>query len=123
MFSADAAALKATKLVISGFVPVIGSIISDASETILVSAGVMKNAAGIYGLLAILAICVGPFLRIGIHYLLLKLTAAICGVFGSKQIGGVIKDFSGAMGYVLAMTGTVCLLLLISVVCFMKGVG
>lgn len=121
--SADAAALKATKLVISGTVPVVGSIISDASETILVSAGIMKNAAGIYGLLAVLAICIGPFLHIGIHYLLLKITAAVCSVFGSKQISSLIKDFSTAMGYALAMTGTVCLLLLVSIVCFMKGVG
>ena len=121
--SADAAALKATKLVISGSVPVVGSILSDASETILVSAGIMKNAAGVYGLLAVLAVCIGPFLRIGIHYLLLKLTAAICGAFGSKPVSGLINDFSAAMGFVLAMTGTVCLLLMVSVVCFMKGIG
>lgn len=120
--SADAAALKATKLVISGSVPVVGSIISDASETILVSAGIMKNAAGVYGLLAVLAICVGPFLQIGVHYLLLKITAAVCAVFGSKTISGLIKDFSTAMGYALAMTGTVCLMLMVSIVCFMKGV-
>ena len=121
--SADAAALKATKLVISGSVPVVGSIISDASETILVSAGIMKSAAGVYGLLAIVAICIGPFLHIGIHYLLLKVTAAACCVFGSKEMTGIIKDFSTTMGYVLAMTGAVCLLLLVSIVCFMKGVG
>jgi len=66
----DASALKATKLAISGFVPVVGGVISDASETILLSAGLMKNAAGIYGGLAILAMWIGPFLQIGIQYLL-----------------------------------------------------
>ncbi len=121
--TADQAAVKATKLTISGMVPVVGSILSDASETILVSAGVVKNAAGIYGMLAILAIAVGPFLKIGVQYLLLKLTAAICGVFAGKEITGLIDDFSGAMGFLLAMTGTLCLLLLISVVCFLKGMG
>ncbi len=120
--TADTSAVKAAKLAISGFVPVVGSIISDASETILVSAGVMKSAAGVYGLLAILAIWLGPFLQIGIQYLLLKTTSAVCGIFGIKEPAGVVQDFSDAMGFVLAMTGTVCLLLLISVVCFMKGV-
>lgn len=119
----DAATLKATKLTISGMVPVVGNILSDASEAVLVSAGVVKNTAGIYGILAILAVCIGPFLRIGVHYLMLKATAAICGVFGSKRITGLIGDFSSAMGLLLAMTGSVCLLLLISVVCFLKGVG
>ncbi len=121
--TADQTVLKATKLTISGMVPVIGSILSDASETVLIGAGVVKNAAGIYGLLAILAIAIGPFLRIGLHYLLLKLTAAICAVFSDKKLTGIIEDFSGAMGLLLAMTGTLCLMLLISVVCFLKGVG
>lgn len=119
----DAAALKAAKLTISGVVPVVGGILSDASEAVLVSAGLVKNSAGIYGMLAILAVCIGPFLKIGAHYLLLKATAAITGVFGSKRICGLIEDFSGAMGLLLAMTGSVCLLLLISTVCFLKGVG
>ena len=119
----DAAALKAAKMTISSVVPVVGGILSDASESVLVSAGLMKNAAGIYGILAILAVFLEPFLRIGTHYLILKLTAALCGVFGSKQMTELIGDFSSAMGLLLAMTGATCLLLLISTVCFMKGVG
>ena len=121
--SADAAAIKAAKLAISGFVPVVGGIISDASESILVGAGMVKNAVGIYGVLAFLAIWIGPFIRLGIQYLLLKAAAAICSMFASKSATGLIRDFSGTLGLLLAMTGTVCLLLLISTVCFMKGVG
>ncbi len=119
----DQAALKATKLTISGMVPVVGGILADASDTILLGAGIVKNAAGIYGLLAIIAIAVGPFLRIGVQYLLLKLTAAVCRVFGEKSQVGIIGDFSAAMGLLLAMTGTLCLMMLVSIVCFLKGVG
>jgi len=118
----DAAALKAAKVTISSVVPVVGGILSDASEAVLVSAGMMKNAAGIYGILAVLAVFLTPFLRIGIHYLVLKVTAALCGILGSGGITGLTEDFSAAMGLLLAMTGSVCLLLLISTVCFMKGV-
>ena len=119
----DAAALKAAKITISGVVPVVGGILSDASEAVLVSAGVVKNAAGIYGMLAILSVCIGPFFRIGAHYLMLKTTGALCSVFGSKRICGFIGDYSTAMGLLLAMTGSVCLLLLISTVCFLRGVA
>lgn len=120
--SVDAAAVKATKLTISGMVPVVGGILSDASEAVLVGAGVMKSAAGVYGLLAVIAIGIGPFLRIGIQYLILKLSAAVCGVFGTKRCSELIADFSGAMGLLLAMTGAVCLMLLVSTVCFMRSV-
>ncbi len=121
--SADAAAIKATKLTISGAVPVVGGILSDASEAILVSASIAKNAAGVYGILALISICILPFLQIGSHYLLLKITSAVCEVFGSKQFVGILKDFSSGLGLLLAMTGTVCLLLMVSTVCFMKGIS
>lgn len=119
----DAVALKAAKVTISSVVPVVGGILSDASEAVLVSAGLMKNAAGIYGILAVLAICIVPFLRIGVHYLVLKVTAAICSLFGAKRMTDLVEDISAAMGLLLAMTGSVCMLLLISTICFLKGVG
>ena len=121
--STDAAALKATKVTISTFVPVVGGILSDASEAILVSAGLARSAAGLYGIFAILALFLEPFCRIGVHYLLLKATASLCALFGTKRISELVGDFSAAMGLLLGMTGSACLLQLISTVCFMKGVG
>lgn len=119
----DAVKLKAAKFTISSVVPVVGSILSDASEAVLVSAGLVKNAAGIYGILAILSVFLSPFLKIWIHYAVLKLTAALCSLFGAKAQTELIEDFSTAMGFLLAMTGSVCLLLLISTICFLKGVS
>ena len=121
--AADASALKAAKLTISGMVPVVGNILSDASEAVLVSAGLMKNAVGIYGLLAILACCMTPFIRIGVQYLLLKITTSVAAIFSKKSTVDFIQDFSGALGLLLGATASVCLLLLISTVCFMKGFG
>lgn len=119
----DAAALKAAKVTISSVVPVVGGILSDASEAVLVSAGLVKNAAGIYGILALLAIFLEPFLRIGSQYLVLKAVSMICAVLGENSVTSLSEDFSAAMGLLLAMTGSVCLLMLVSTVCFMKGVG
>lgn len=121
--STDAAALKAAKVTFSTFVPVVGSILSDASEAVLVSAGLARSAAGLYGILAILALFVAPFVKIGTHYLLLKATAGICNLFGTKRMCEVVADFSSAMGLLLGMAGSACLLQLISTICFMKGVS
>ena len=119
----DAAALKAAKLTISSVIPVVGNILSDASEAVLVSAGMVKNAAGLYGLFAIIAIWIGPFLQIGSHYLLLKATGAACSIFACKSTSDLVQDFTAVLGLLLAMTGTICLMLLISLVCFLKGAG
>lgn len=120
---ADKAALKAAKLTISGAVPVVGNILSDASEAVLVSAGVVKSAVGIYGLWALIAVAIGPFLRIAVQYLLLKLMAAVCSIFAGKKLSELLQDFSSAMGLLLGMTGAVSLLFIISTVCFLKEVG
>ena len=119
----DATALKATKLTISGMIPVVGGILSDASEAVLVGAGVMKSAAGTYGLLAVIAIWISPFLQIGIRYILLKLTAAVCSAFGIKQVSALVGAVSEAMGLLLGMTSAICIIHLISLTCFLKGVG
>ena len=119
----DAAALKMAKVTMSSFVPVVGGVLSDASEAVLVSAGLIKNAAGIYGILAVLALFLRPFLKIGIHYLILKLTGMICSVFSGNRISSVIQSFSGALGLLLGITAAECIMLLIGTVCFMKGTG
>lgn len=121
--TADAAALKAAKAAISTAVPVVGGILSGASEAVLVGAQLAKNAAGIYGIFALLAIFLEPFLKTGIHYLILKLAAAVCGILDAKSVSDLVGDYSSAMGFVLGMTGSVCLLQLVSTVCFMKGMG
>ena len=119
----DASLLKAAKLTISGAVPVVGGILSDASEAVLVGAAAVKNAAGIYGLLAVLSLWIGPFLRIGAHYLMVKAVGAVSGVFGVEGASAVIDAFASAMGLLLAMTGAVCLMLIISTICFLRGAG
>lgn len=118
----DQATMKATKLTIAGMVPVVGGILSDASEALLVGAGLIRSTVGVAGLLAVIGLVAGPFLRIGIYYLMLKLTAALISMFSEKRTATLVQDFSAGMGFLLAMTGTVCVMLLISTVCFMKGV-
>lgn len=119
----DAAVLKATKVTMSSFIPVVGGVLSDASEAVLVSAGLLKNAAGVYGILAILALFLHPFLKIAAHYLVLKLTGALCSMIAGSRMTGIIDGFSGALGLLLGMTAAACVMMLISTVCFMKGLG
>ena len=119
----DAAALKTAKVTLSSVVPVVGGILSDASESVLVSMGILKNAAGIYGILAVLALFMGPFVKVGVQYLLLKGSAALCSLFGDKRISSLVGDFSTAMGLLVAMVAAGCVLILISTVCYLKGIS
>lgn len=119
----DKAAVRAAKTAISAVVPVIGSTLADASETLLISASMLKNTLGLYGVFAFIAIFLMPFSRIGVQYLILKATAALCAVSDTKRLTDLISDFCSAMGLLVAMAGTICILLLIGTLCFLKGAG
>lgn len=113
--AADGATVRVAKAAISGVVPVVGGIIAEASETVLLGAGLLKNTIGVFGMLGILGACLYPFLQLGIQYLLYKLTAFLAATIGAPQLCKLIDGLGGAFGLVLGMTGSCALLLLISV--------
>lgn len=121
--TADAAAIKAAKAAISTALPVVGSIVSDASESILAGAAFLKSTAGVFGLLSLLAIGLRPFLQIGVGYLALKLASAVGGTIGSKAQSRLLGSMATAMGFMLAAVGCAVLMALIGCCCFMKVTG
>ena len=115
--SADAATVKAAKFTISNLVPVVGGVISDTAETLLAGASVMRNGAGVFGMLAVLGICVVPFLYLGAHYLMYKLAAALAAtVSGDGRVTGLIDAVGTAFGLILAMTGSCAVLLIVAMI-------
>ena len=121
--SADAAAGKAARIAISGAVPVVGGILSDAADAVLLSASALGAGAGVWGILTVIALFCAPAVKIGCQYLMLKLTSAIAESLGGGRCGMLIGDFAGAMGLLLALVSTQAVLLLVSSLCFLKGVG
>ena len=111
----DAMTVQMTRSAIATAVPVVGSIISEATGTVLAGAGVLKNAVGIFGMLAVLAICLTPFLNMAVQYLLYKLTAFLAGIVTQGALAELINALGTAFGLMLGMTGSCALLLLISI--------
>jgi len=120
--TSDAVALRAAKVAISTVLPVVGGIIADASETVLVGASVLRNAVGIFGLLAVTAICLIPFLRLGVNYLLFKAAGGLAGSIADKRIGVVINAVSSAFGLTLAMVGVAAMMLYVSIIAVIRFV-
>lgn len=120
--SADLIAIRTTKLALSRAVPVVGGILSDAAETVLVGASILKGTVGMAGMLSVLAICIAPFLQLSIHYITFKITAALAGTVASSRLSGLIDHISSAFGLILGMTGACALLLLVSLISAISAV-
>lgn len=119
---ADAMTLKAAKVTISGMIPIVGGIISDAAETLMAGAGLLKGAAGTYGMLAILIVFAAPFLQTAVYYLAFRMTAVLGSLVGSR-LGALMDAITASMGFVLAMLGSGAVMCMLSCCCFMRVVG
>ena len=114
----DGQKLHSLRSAIAGMVPVVGNIVSEASASLFSAASVLRTGVGLYGMLAVFGICLGPFFRIGIQYLLLRFATALCGLFGKGSQSPLLEKLSQAMGLMLALTGIACLLsLMLFVLC------
>lgn len=119
----DAATLKATKMILSNAIPVVGKMLADASDTILASTRVLRNSLGVFGMIGVFAICVTPFLRLGIHYLLFKLIAIASSSFCEKRLSDLIDSLAGAFGIIMGMLGACAIINIISIVSVISVVG
>lgn len=112
----DAQAVRVAKTAMSAAVPVVGSILSEAAETLLAGAGVLRAMTGVFGTLAIVALCALPFLRLGVQYLLYQVAVFVAQAAGPKKMVGMLKMLADAFMLMLAMTGSAMLMLLIALV-------
>ena len=121
--SVDALRLRAARVALSGAIPVVGGILSDASESLLTAAGILRNSVGIYGMLAVLALCLSPFLRIALQFLLLRGVTAISGLFQQQRLTSLLERISEGMGLLLGMTGAYSACMLICIVLCLKAIA
>lgn len=111
--AADSAALKAAKFTMAGAIPVVGGIISGAASTVLSGAALLKSTIGTFGMLAVLAVFVTPFIHMGVSFLVFKVTTAIGGILNAEQ-SSLLEGLSSVMGYLLAMVSSCALIALLS---------
>ena len=113
--SADEAAVKTAKTVMSAAIPVVGKILSDAASSVLSAAAVVRNTAGAFGLIAVCALCCAPFAAFGVRRLLLMLTAAATEMTGLERMSRLLGEFSSLTGLMLGLVGAYGLMLFVSI--------
>lgn len=120
--SVDAVTQRVAKTAISTVLPVVGSIVSDAAGTMAAGVGILKNAVGVFGMAAVLAVCAIPFLKIGAAYLAYKASAGLAGTIADSRITKLMNIMGTAFGMILGLVGSVAAMVFVSVILFMKAV-
>lgn len=93
---------KAVKFTVSSAIPVVGSILSDATDALASSAAVIKNTAGAAGMVLIILLFAAPVLKCAAMLFAYRLCAAVIQPVCDKRITALFSD----IGEVLAsLTG------------------
>lgn len=121
--SADVVTTKVAKAAISAALPVVGGIISDAASSVVAGAEVIKNTVGVFGLVAVLGICVAPFAILGINFLLYKAAALAVSAFSNQRLTNLVNGIGGAFGLILASLGCCGIFIFISIMSCIKAVS
>lgn len=82
----DGIAMRAAKFVTGNFIPVIGRIFTDATDTVLSATMLVKNAIGVVGVLILIAIVLFPAIKIFVLSLMYKITTALLQPIGDGPI-------------------------------------
>ncbi len=114
--SADRTIGSLAKSAIAAALPVVGSILADAADTYVAGAALVRGAVGVFGLAAVLAVCLGPVLGLGLHYLLYKAAACIAEPFADGRLAVLIGRIGTAYGMALGLVGSAGTMLFISIV-------
>lgn len=121
--SADAVTTKVAKTAISAALPVVGGIISDAASSVVAGAEVIKNTAGVFGLIVVLAICAAPFALLGINFLVYKAAAVGVSAISGTRLTNLISGLGTAFGMLLAVLGCCGIFIFISIMSCVKAVS
>ena len=117
--SADAAAVKVAKSVISSTFPVVGGILSDSASAVLSAAVMIRYSAGIFCLLAVCVLCAGPFVLLTVKMLLLKGASVISEISCESRFPRLLGDLGTVFGMLLGLIGSFGVMLFFT---FMSGI-
>ena len=99
---ADGVALRTAKFVAGNFIPVVGRIFTDATDTVVSATQILKNSIGLAGVLILLLIVSFPALKILVLALLYKLTAAILQPLNAGPIVKCVDELGKSTMYIFA---------------------
>lgn len=120
--SFDSISIRATKMTVSGYVPIIGSYMSQGFDLIMASAVLIKNAVGLSGILLLVGLVLMPIIKIVVFSLAIKLTAAVTQPIGDSRISNFLTTINKSFGMLVAcLLGVAFMYLVILALFIMTG--
>lgn len=111
----DGVAIRTAKFVTGNFVPVVGKMFSDATDTVMSASLLVKNAVGLAGVIILLFLCAFPALKVLTLAMIYRLAGAIMQPLGDTPIVHCLQTIGKTLIYVFAALASVGLMFFLAV--------
>ncbi|MFU1794722.1 stage III sporulation protein AE [Paenibacillus azoreducens] len=111
----DGVTIRAAKYVSGSFIPVVGKMFADASDTVISASLLIKNSIGLVGVIIILFLCAFPAVKILVLALIYNVSAAIMQPLGDSPITTCLETIGKSMLYVFAALAAVGLMFFLAI--------
>lgn len=119
--SADSLAAKTARFTIGSFIPMAGGVISEAFSTLTEGISVLKNAAGIGGIVVILLILIPGILPLVLYRCVLSLAESSAEMLSLGSMRGMLADVHGITDMLFAFVLYTALMFILVIVIFTKA--
>lgn len=112
---ADGVTLRTAKFVTGNFIPVIGRMFTDATDTVINASVLLKNTVGLAGVLILLLITIFPAIKIVMIAFIYKIAAGLLQPLGGGPVIACLDIISKSMMYIFAALAIVSLMFFLSI--------
>lgn len=112
---ADGITIKTAKFITGNFIPVIGRMFTDATDTVVSASALLKNSVGIAGVAILLIIVAFPAIKILMIAFVYKFAAALLQPLGGGPIIKCLDIISKSIVYVFAALAIVSVMFFLSI--------
>lgn len=111
----DGIAIRTAKFVTGNFIPVIGRMFTDATDTVITASLLLKNTVGILGVATVLLLAAFPAVKILSIAIIYKLAAALLQPLGGGTVITCLDIISKSIIYIFAALAIVSFMFFLSI--------
>lgn len=111
----DGVGIRTAKYITGNFVPVVGRLFTDASDTVIGASLLVKNAVGLAGVVIIIFLCAFPAIKILTMALIYNVSSAVLQPLGDSPIIKTLDTIGKSLMYVFAALAAVGFLFFLAI--------
>ncbi len=119
--SADSLGMKTARFALGSFIPIAGGTIAEALSTLREGMSLIKNAAGIGGILIVILLLLPDILSLAIYKFTLYLTGTAAEILKLDKFSGLINEIRGIVELLIAIVLFTSLMFIIVLIIFTKS--